>query len=268
MLKRADLKLPKEHGAWAMLYVPFAIGALVGASSSSSPAPLFLLFLSTTFIFVSRESLLEWCRARVRGKPAPPSLRMLVIYLGAGGLSGAPLLLIYHRFWLALFAILTAFLLAFNTWQAVRREDRTVIGETIAILGLTLAAPSAYYVASGSWNSTALGLWVICVLYFTSSVFYVKLRVHSLSRRREELRRQSWWRCAAYHLFLTTALLLLAATGSLDLFVLFAFIPVLSRTVWQLAKPGGKTNLKRVGVLEIVYSVVFLVFVTLSFRAG
>jgi len=176
--------------------------------------------------------------------------------------------LIYHRFWLALFAILTAFLLAFNTWQAVRREDRTVIGETIAILGLTLAAPSAYYVASGSWNTTALGLWVICVLYFTSSVFYVKLRVHSLSRRREELRRQSWWRCAAYHLFLTTALLLLAATGSLDLFVLFAFIPVLSRTVWQLARPGGETNLKRVGVLEIVYSVVFLVFVTLSFRAA
>ena len=44
--------------------------------------------------------------------------------------------------------------------------------------------------------------------------------------------------------------------------------PVLSRTVWQLAKPGGKTNLKRVGVLEIIYSVVFLVFVTLSFRAA
>ncbi|MFY9610701.1 MAG: YwiC-like family protein [Blastocatellia bacterium] len=265
---RTDLKLPREHGAWAMLYVPFMIGALAGSGSSVTMVPLLLLLLSVTFIFVARESMLEWWRARGRGKPSRPASIRLLIYLGFGGLFGAPLLVIYNRLWLAPLAVLIGLLFAFNTWKAVRGEDRTVIGETVAILGLTLAAPAAYYVTGGTWDMRAWLLWMLCSFYFASSVFYVKLRVHSLNRRREELRRQSWRRCATYHLFLTAALLLLAATGSLDLFVLVAFTPVLARTFWQLARPSGQVSLKRVGLLEVVYSVIFLVLVAISFRAG
>lgn len=251
-----------------MLYVPFAIGALAGSCSWASATPLLLLFLSVTFIFVARESMLEWWRARGRGKPNRPALRTMLIYVGFGGLFGAPLLFIYQRLWLAPLAVSIALLLAFNTWQAVRHEDRTVIGETVAILGLTLTAPAAYYVSGGAWNTRAWLLWVLCAMYFASSVFYVKLRVHSLNRRREELRRRSWRRCATYHLFLTAALVVLASTGSLDLFVLIAFTPVLARTFWQLARPSGEISLKRVGLLEIAYSLVFLVFLAISFRAG
>jgi hypothetical protein len=265
---RLDLKLPKEHGAWAMLYVPFLIGALSGSGSIVTMAPLLLLFLSVTFIFVARESILEWLRARGRGKPSRRALTRLLIYLGSGGLFGAPLLVVYDRLWLAPMAGLIVLLVAFNTWKAVRGEDRTVIGEAVAILGLTLTAPAAYYVTVGTWDPRALLLWMLCSFYFASSVFYVKLRVHSLNRRREELRRQSWRRCATYHLFLTVALLLLSVTGSLDLFALVAFTPVLARTFWQLARPTAHISLKRVGLLEVLYSVIFLVFVAISFRAG
>ncbi|PYT04680.1 MAG: hypothetical protein DMF60_14550 [Acidobacteria bacterium] len=69
-----------------------------------------------------------------------------------------------------------------------------------------------------------------------------------------------------YHLFLIAALVLLAVTGSTNLFVVVAFAPVLGRTLRQLAKPAAQTSLKQVGVLEIVYSVFFLVFVTVGFR--
>ena len=265
---RPDLKLPREHGAWAMLYVPFLIGALAGSGSSVRMAPVLLLFLSVTLIFVARESMLEWLRARSRGKPSRTASIRLLIYLGFGGLFGAPLLVIYERFWLAPLAGLIVLLFVFNTGKAVKGEDRTVIGETVAILGLTLTAPAAYYVIGGTWDSRAWLLWMLCSFYFASSVFYVKLRVHSLNRRREELRRQSWRRCATYHVFLTAALVLLGATGSLDLFALVAFSPVLARTFWQLAKPGGRISLRRVGLLEVVYSVIFLVFVAISFRAG
>jgi hypothetical protein len=41
---------------------------------------------------------------------------------------------------------------------------------------------------------------------------------------------------------------------------------VLARTFWFLFKPAGQLSLKRIGVLEIIYSVVFLVFITLTFR--
>lgn len=262
---RARLKLPKEHGAWAMLYVPLVAGASVAGSLSWRVA---LIALAATFIFVARESILAWWRARRRGGDNRESFRALLVYLGLAAASAAPLILVSRLYWLAPLGLASLLLLAVNAEQGARREDRTVAGEMIAILGLTLTAPTAYYVARQDWDAAALWLWALCALYFASSVFYVKLRVYWLNRRKAEARRQALVRCALYHSFLLAALLVLAFTGSLNLFALVAFAPVLARTFWQLIKPATQLNLRRIGVLEIIYSVVFLVFITLSLRVG
>jgi hypothetical protein len=136
----------------------------------------------------------------------------------------------------------------------------------MAIAGLALTAPASYYVARGAFDATALWLWALCALYFASSVFYVKLRVNTINPRKEEARRESWRSCALYHTFLVTALSILALTGSLNLFALAAFLPVIARSFWRLASPVRKINLRRVGWLEVVYSIVFLIFTTLTFR--
>ena len=116
---------------------------------------------------------------------------MMIIYMALAAVFGAPLVLFCKLFWLIPLGMATLCLLFLNAQQAVRREDRTIGGETMAILGLTLTAPTAYYTASGDLDATALRIWLMCALYFTSSVFYVKLRVHSLNRRMEEVRRRS-----------------------------------------------------------------------------
>jgi hypothetical protein len=260
---RKRLKLPKEHGAWAMLYVPLAAGASVAGGISWR---VVLIALATTFILVARESILAWWRARSRGASNRESFRMMLVYLALAAASAAPLILISRLYWLAPLGLASVILLAVNAEQGARREDRTVTGEVIAILGLTLTAPTAYYVARREWDGVALWLWALCALYFASSVFYVKLRVHWLNRRKPQARRQALVRCALYHSFLLAGLAALAAIGSLNVFALAAFAPVLGRSFWQLLKPAAKLNLRRVGVLELVYSVVFLVFITLTFR--
>ena len=259
---RKSLGLPKEHGAWAMLYVPFVVGTLVAARFSWR---MVMLALSVTFLFIARESLLAWWRGRSRGQTLVEARRMMV-YLSLAAVFGAPLVLFYQLFWLVPLGIVTLALLAINARQAVRREDRSIGGETMAILGLTLTAPTAYYTASGASDGTALWLWAMCALYFTSSVFYVKLRVHWLNRRKPEARRHSWRLCALYHSFLLGALMVFAITGSLNLLTLVAFAPALARSFWQLAKPAAGLNLRRIGVMEILYSLVFLVFITMTFR--
>jgi len=263
MKLHSALKLPKEHGAWAMLYVPFVVGLLVAGRLNG---PAILLLSSVTFLFIARESLLAWRTALRRKQPPSEALRFMSIYTGLAAVSGAPLVFIYHLLWLLPVGLGSLFLLAFNAQQAARREDRTTGGEILAITGLTLTAPAAYYAARGALDLTALWLWVLCVLYFTSSVFYVKLRVHSLNRRKEQLRRQTWRQCVLYHGALGVSLALLAFTGSLNLFILAAFSPVLARSFWQLARPAARINLRRVGVLELIYSIVFLIFTTLTFR--
>jgi len=246
-----------------MLYVPFVMGILVAGSLSGR---VLLLGLAMTFVFIARESLLIWWRARQRGRGSGGARALMLVYFGLAALAGTPLMIFHHLSWLIPLGLLVMVLLAVNTLQAGQREDRTVLGESLAILGLTLAAPAAHYVARGRWEVVAFWLWALSALYFASSIFYVKLRVLALSPRKEQARQRAWWHCACYHAFLLVSLFALAVTGNIHLFALIAFAPVLARALWSLMRPAGQSNLRRVGVLEICYSLVFLVFMTLTFR--
>lgn len=264
---RNVLRLPKEHGAWAMLYIPFLLGTLAGSRHTLFLLAIFLLFFSVTFLFMARQSLLDWLVARNRGKSEPSAFHMMCLCAGLSGVFGVVLAFVYQLTWLILIASLTVMLLVFNSWQVIRRKDRTIATETISIIGLTATAPTAYYVCRGEWNSEGWVLWALCALYFASSVFYVKLRVHSLNRRRIDLRRQSWRDCAFYHLFLLFVLIILNTTSHTNLYVLAAFLPVLIRTVWELQRPSTRISLRRIGLLEIGYSLFFLVLVTIGYRS-
>src|SRR5262245_18397217 len=100
MSVRSTLNLPREHGAWAMFYVPFVLGVLVAGKIS---LPVLPLLLATSAMFISRESLLIWWRARKRGRQtqqARQSGRLLLIYFAIAAASGAPLILIFRLYWL------------------------------------------------------------------------------------------------------------------------------------------------------------------------
>jgi Na+/proline symporter len=115
---------------------------------------------------------------------------------------------------------------------------------------------------------TAFWLWLLSALYMASSVFYIKLRVYRLNPRKQAEHRQALRSCAFYHSFLLVALPALIFAGGLGLFAFIAFAPALVRTFWGMLKPKMKVNLMRAGILEIAYSLVFLVCAALGFRAA
>src|SRR5215813_9855396 len=262
---RSALKLPKEHGAWVMLYVPFVLGVAVAGRVNW---PVLLLLLSTTAVFISRESLLVYWRARARGRDAAEAGGTLSLYLALAAAFGSPLILAFELFWLIPLGLIGAALLLINGRQATRMEERGTTSEIMAIAGLTMTAPAAYYAASGRWEMMALWLWLLSALYMASSVFYIKLRVYRLNPRKQAEQRQAWRSCAFYHSFLLVALLALIFAGGLSLFVFIAFAPALVRTFWGMFQPKTKVNLMRAGILEIVYSMIFLICAALNFRAA
>jgi len=265
MSLRSALKLPKEHGAWVMLYVPFVLGVAVAGRVNWQ---VLLLLLSTTAIFISRESLLVWRRARSRGRDAAEAGRTLSLYLVLTAAFGSPLILVFKLFWLIPLGLIGAALLMINGRQAAQMEERAMTSEILAIGGLTMTAPAAYYAASGRWEMTAFWLWLLSMLYMASSVFYIKLRVYRLNPRKHVEQRGAWRSCAVYHSFLLVALPALIFAGSLNLLALIAFAPVIVRTFWGMFKPTTKVNLMRAGILEIVYSMIFLICAALNFRAA
>jgi hypothetical protein len=265
MSLRFALKLPKEHGAWVMLYVPFVLGVAVAGRVNW---PVLLFLLSATAVFISRESLLVYWRARARGRDAVEAGKALLLYLALAAAFGSPLILTFELFWLIPLGLVGAALLLINGRQATRMEERSTTGEMMAIGGLTMTGPAAYYVASGRWDATALWLWLLSALYMASSVFYIKLRVYRLNPRKQAEQRRSLRSCAVYHSFLIVALPVLIFAGSLSLFAFIAFAPALVRTFWGMFMPNAKVNLVRAGILEIAYSLAFLVCAALGFRAA
>jgi len=257
------LKLPKEHGAWAMLYVPMLAGVLV---AGAFPLSVLLLTLSATSVFIGRGPLLAWLRARRRRKESGGLRDLALGYIACAFVFGAPLIFVYRLFWLLVLGLLTIILLWINSALAAQGRDRGVAGEIFAISGLALGAPAAYYAASGRLGTAALWLWVLSVLYFTSSVFYVKMRVLSSNRRRVEAYRGARLYCASYHALLFVGLIALAALGNFNLLILMAFAPALARALFYFVRPMGPLSLKRIGVQEIVYSAIFLILVALTLR--
>jgi hypothetical protein len=259
------MRIPKEHGAWAMLYVPYVVGALsAGAAALAHVPELLLLLAAVTALFLGRESLLAWLRRRDRGQESGAAARATRWQLGGAGACAAALLATRPPWPVLPLGILGGLVLGIHVVQMRRREARTVLGEILAIVGLTLAAPAAFLVGLDTESARALVLWVLCALFFASSVLHVKSRVLSVQPRRAAERRTMRRASAAYHVLLLAALGALAGLGRLHSFYAVAFLPVVARALVALAASPGRLDLTRAGILEIVYSLHFLVFVTLA----
>jgi hypothetical protein len=248
-----------------MLYVPFVLGILVAGRINGA---LWLLLLGTTALFISRESLLVWWRARARGREAHGAGKLLLIYLALAAAAGLPLIFVWRLIWLMPMGVVGIALLLINGQQSTQLEERSPGNEVLAICGLTLTAPAGYYVARGEWEAAAFWLWLLGAGYFASSVFYIKLRLYSINPRKVEAQQRARRSCSYYHSFLLVALAALLISGNLPLFALMGFAPVLARAFWRLLKPVRQVNLRRAGILEIVYSVVFLLGIALSYRVA
>jgi hypothetical protein len=255
-------RLPKEHGSWGMFFVPFALGWIAAGSGGTK---MLLLLLASTALFLSRENLLFWRRSWRAGRPDRESTRTLLVYAAAAMAAGLPLLLVW-RLWLLLpLALLGSLSLLLNAELTVRRQGRTAITEFLAIATSSLNAPAAHYVATGQLTSEALVLWALSTAYFSSSIFYVKLRVQDAHGKKPDAVVRARHACAAYHSALFAGLLLFALLRNVPLAAAAAFAPVIARGLWSVARPSRQLNLKRVGWLEVGYSMLFLIATGLSF---
>jgi hypothetical protein len=105
---------------------------------------------------------------------------------------------------------------------------------------------------------------MIHVLYFSSSIFYVKMRVSRYANKSsaESLTRK----CAVYHLFLTATVGVLVWSRVVPALLVPGYLPVLIRAIWGILKQESRLNLKKIGLAEIGFTLIFVVFAALSFR--
>jgi hypothetical protein len=253
--------LPREHGAWVMLLAPLLIP--LAAAPSLRPIAVLLLLIAA----VSALGLQHVAGRILRRKRVAESATWCGIYLMLLLAGLLPLILVYHFSDLLLLTPLGAVLFAVNVTGMLRqgrtRFDRSLPGEIVGVLALTLTGPAAYVVAYGALDGLAWRLWAACALYFISGVFLVNMLL-AASRAKEIQQPRLRWRIGRgyllYHAALAACLAVSCARvgGRPALLLALAFAPVIVRalTTWVALGTAAPT-LKQVGRREACYTVWF-----------
>jgi YwiC-like protein len=252
--------LPKEHGTWAMLLVPWAVGCGV---ARALPASELLLLIAAVSFFLAHTHLMTWRRLSIIGRSGTaqaPAERRLVIVFGVIGVAAA-LPLVPDLAGLGLLVLLGAALIAASLALVSQRADRALPGQILAATGLSLTAPAAYWVARGELNRAAVALWLLNVAFFLWAVFYVKLKIDARARRAPFPSARAKLACGGDAIGTTLGSVALAfvavVLASRSPLALAAFVAPVAQTVVGIARIDRPARLKPLGFLLLGHAILF-----------
>lgn len=230
--------LPPEHGAWAMLLVPFLLGTFVAGPDWVS----WVLLVAWLAAYGTSYFALRWYRTRtLRHK----GRRFRAPAIGYGCvLAGAGLVVIWQQPWVLAAVWLFVPFEVVAAWYALRGDERAWVAGVASATAASLMSPLSYRVAGGDQTSVSLLLFAVCWFAFVGAVLHVK----STIRERDDprYRRAS----VAFHVVAASVVAILEPW----LLVPFGFL--LFRAV---AVPQHGWRPARIGAVEVAGSLLVLV---------
>ncbi|MBT3605852.1 MAG: YwiC-like family protein [Candidatus Latescibacteria bacterium] len=252
--------IPQEHGAWFMLYVPL-ITILISLNATIDSS--LVLILTVTGAFFGQHATILFIRNRA---PKGTGLWLLIYSLlfAVGCIILLSTYALFDLIYIGTPAAIALFWLFIRSRFARKRIDRTFSGEILAIAGLSLTAPAAAIVATGHLSQTAMGLWGLYVLFFGSSVLYVKMRILAVQKKsgitfKDRITLGSG--LIIYHIaLLANVFTFHITTPLLGKYLLVGFAPIIIRAIigW-IRLSNTLPNLQRVGLIESIYTLWFSV---------
>ncbi|WP_343223056.1 YwiC-like family protein [Mesobacillus maritimus] len=229
------LFIPKQHGAWAMLIIPFWLGA-AATEIVWQHIPFFLGWL---LLYLATYPML----LLFKKKNIPFYRKWTIIYLVPAlaflmvPLFTMPTIVYFGLAMLPFFAV--------NTYYSRKKNERALMNDLSAIINFSIAGLASSYLASGNLTLEALLVFFSSILFFVGSTLYVKTMV----REKKNIRYKyiSW----IYH---AVVLILWIIIG--EWIVALAFIPSLIRAFVLYGNPLGMMKL---GVYEIVNAALFFI---------
>jgi hypothetical protein len=224
--------LPPQHGAWAMLAVPYLAGLIV-AGYRWPDLPLLGAwiagYLLSYYVFQAVKSRrVRKYRDQLLLYPA------VAVPLTALVLATHPRVLLYAPAYAVLFAA--------NVWYAGQRRERALLNDVASVVQSCLMVFVVATVA-GTSPHAVLAVFTLCLAYFLGTALYVKTMI----RERDNPAYRRW--SIGYHL---VALTVVAWFGPWSA-ALFAWLLLRAALL-----PGRALTPKRVGFVEIANCVLLL----------
>ncbi|WP_342044603.1 YwiC-like family protein [Bacillus sp. OTU530] len=230
--------IPTQHGAWAMLFIPFIIGIAAG-SPTLYHLPLLLAWL---FVYLGTYPLLMYIKQRRKKHLLQWALTYFVAALIFGSIS------LMHEWRIVYAAVIMLPLFLVNVCFAITKNERALLNDIAAIITFSSGGMMSYYFGTGILNQTAWWIFTLCFCYFVGSTFYVKTMLRE--KHNPIYRIVSW----GYHALLIIGMIMLSPALAI------AFVPSLVRAILFY---GKNMPVLKVGTLEIANSVYFFFVILL-----
>lgn len=236
--KKRGQWVPPQHGAWAMLLLPYLAG-LLSAGFAWPELPLLVAWIGG-YLLSYFALLAVKTRRPARYRDQLLAYGLTTLAAGAVVLAARPQLILY--------APVFALALAVNGFFASRRDDRALVNGLVSAAAATLILPVVVSVAGGSpWDVG--GPFTVVLLYLAGTVLFVKSCI------RERGNTAMFAASAAFH----AAALAVAAWITPVYAVAFG---------WYLVRAAGLPRRRmtplQLGLVEIVSSLLLLVSVALA----
>ncbi len=250
----------REHGSWIVLFVPMTIGAL---HSGGFTINIFWLALSALGVFMSYVPIHTLMRDASGTSQSDEKIEAskfwAVVYLVFGLLCIAPLFRQQLRY-IITFGIVGA-LSFFCNYFLTRTIQKSITSDLTAVAGLTLSAPSAYYVNAGIVDKQALILWLLNFLFFGCSVFYVHMKIKVSSMKRVDFplaEKLTLGRLnIAYHIVVIGIVVTLSLYHLTKSTAALAFVPMVVHAIYGTVKLDRKVKFKNLGLMLLAQSVLY-----------
>lgn len=261
--RRGALIIPREHGAWGLLFVPMVTGAGIALRESSNFFPFVFLLTAALTLFWLRtplESLLGTSAMRAQTSEERREVGFVVAYLAAvAALALSMLLWVGHN--PLLWPLGAAAVAAFVAQALLKKLGRRarMLSEIVGTIGLTSSAPAAYYVITGKFGATAWMLWLANLIFAGNQIHYVQLRIHTarVEGLREKLVRG--WGFAIGQALMTLAVTVACLGGLIPAVASLAFAPVMFRGWFYFIQKPAPLVVRRLGWNELSQAIAFCI---------
>lgn len=253
--------VPREHGAWGMMLVPLATGAVIAARTAVNSTALIILPIAALSLFWLRTPLESWLgtssiKAQTNYEYGLLMKAIVAIGVVAAG-NVAALLWNGHNRGLLIIGGVAA--LAFAAQAGVKKLGRKgrMPAQIIGAIGLTSTAACAYYVATGRLDRTAVALWLANWLFAADQIHFVQVRIHSSRAETLGDKLRPGMGFLAGQTGLIVAIIAACRLKVFPAAIVLAFLPILLRgTIW-FARGRQPLDVHKLGYSELAQALVF-----------
>ncbi len=268
-LRKRTMIVPREHGAWGILLVPLATGAIVAAGAAFNPVATALFVVATLSLFWLRTPLEAWLGLspiKAQTTDERRSVMKVIATLAAVALASVGLLFAngYTRGLLIIGSIAAC---SFAAQAAVKKLGRSgrMPAQIVGAIGLTSTAAGAYYVANGTLDATALLLWAANWLFAADQIHFVQIRIRGsrLTTWQAKVGRGRWFLLG--QLGLLVVLAAASAGRTISPWVILAFVPALLRGISWFFSPSQPLDVHKLGFSELRQALLFGAILSAAF---